>query len=102
MGYNKKVGVILMAVSVLAAIWLFLISECMICSVIEGVSPLGGGYSLKLLDDSLDISYKYIFLACLSIFTVGLLFFLDALNAPFRCKLEKYLGGSAKSDADLH
>lgn len=101
MVYNKKVGVILMAVSVLAAIGSFLISDCMLCGIVD-VSPFWEGYRLKLLDDSLDIPYKYVFLFCLSAFTVGLLFFLEALNAPYRRKLEKFFGGSVKSDDDLH
>lgn len=98
MKYNKKVGIILMSVSALVAIWSFLISECILCGV-DGI-PFWQNYRLNLMDNSVVLSYKYVFLICLSFFTVGFLFFLEALNAPYRNKFEKFLGNSVKSDDD--
>lgn len=107
MGYNKKIGVIMMVLSVFAAISLFLIADCDPCSMehtifqrITTTEFLGSeyGYRLKFLDDSVNIPYKYVLLSCLSVFTVGLLFFLEAINAPYHRELGKLLGCSANKN----
>lgn len=102
MGYTKKIGVILMVGSMLAAIWLFFISDCDICGPFSSLSLMTQlthehGYRLQLLEDAVVIPYKYVLLSCLTVFTVGLLFFLETINAPYQRKLDKFLGGPVKS-----
>jgi len=58
------------------------------------------GYKLNFFDDSVNIPYKYVLLSCLTFFTAGLLFFLGAINAPFRLVIGKLLGVSSDNKLD--
>ena len=104
MEYNKKVGIILMVVSVVVAILSFLISDCDYCNFSEAslLALVMYGFRLRLISYEtayppymIDISTKYVLLFCLATFAVGMLFYLGALNAP---RLKKSEQATRQSD----
>lgn len=89
MGYNKKVGIVLMVASILAAIISFLISDCDFCNFSEAslLALVMYGFRLRFsLDDlfAIDIATKYALLLCLAVFALGLLYYIEVFNAPRR------------------
>ena len=100
MEYNKKVGIILMVVSVVVAILSFLISDCDYCNFSEAslLALVMYGFRLRLISDGhymIDFSTKFALLFCLATFAVGILFYLGALNAP---RLKKSEQATRQSD----
>ena len=90
MGYNKKVGIVLMVTSVVVAIVLFLISDCD-CNFSEAslLALVMYGFRIRFFPNetlpyiySIDIATKYVLFLCLTTFALGLLYYLEVLNAP--------------------
>ncbi len=105
MGYNKKAGIILMVASVVVAIILFLISDCDYCNFSEAslLALVMYGFRIRFFPDemppyiySIDIATKYALFLCLATFALGLLYYLEALNAPRKRALDQTTSTSDK------
>ena len=94
MGYNKKAGILMMVASVASVPISFLISSCTYCDIFIDKSLFTRimiGYRIQLFqyvqqDFSdgylIDVSIKYVLLLCIVTCALGLLYYLEVLNAP--------------------